>query len=177
MLFHCFAVHTIRYITFEAQWYPYWQTHKHKAAGRMILSPARRLTIHADPYDIAIYIPQLTSSNVIWPHHFPHLPSLPPFSTENVKYKYWCSFVDSYLLFSSQSLRISGTNTLGHIINAWAVATYCSFLFCRLAALSLGFFCPAAAFFCAFSRSFSRWFPPMCHKTRTFLQWIETARR
>ena len=38
--------------------------------------------------------------------------------------------------------------------------TYCSFRFCRLALLSLGLPLAAAAFFCAFARSVSRWLPP-----------------
>lgn len=37
--------------------------------------------------------------------------------------------------------------------------TYASLRFCRVVALSLGFFA-LANFFCALSRSFSRWFPP-----------------
>ena len=39
--------------------------------------------------------------------------------------------------------------------------TYASLRFARVVALSLGFFCPAAAFFCALRRSCSRWFPPV----------------
>lgn len=37
--------------------------------------------------------------------------------------------------------------------------TYASLRFCRVVALSLGFF-ELASFFCALSRSFSRWLPP-----------------
>lgn len=49
---------------------------------------------------------------------------------------------------------------MNFVLHIYQTITYRSFRFCKLVALSFGFFALASFFFWALSRSCSRWFPP-----------------
>lgn len=80
------------------------------------------------------------------------------------KYKYMrCLHTFCFALSISASLNKLKlkSNLFDQIGEGISMTTYASFRLAKVLALSFGFFACAAAFFCAFCRSCSRWFPPI----------------